>query len=128
MHESNLTAYLYPNDSLEVERLDTQYNILKILLDGRGCLSPFTQANPPHKVLDIATGSGCWAIDMGDEFPEARIIGTDLSPIQTDLVPPNVEFIIDDAYVSLSIVRQMRILTIIGPMNGLRGEIGVILI
>jgi tRNA G46 methylase TrmB len=82
MHESNLTAYLYPNGSLEVERLDTQYNILKILLDGRGCLSPFTQANPPHKVLDIATGSGCWAIDMGDEFPEARIIGTDLSPIQ----------------------------------------------
>uniref|UniRef100_A0A0D2YEW1 Methyltransferase n=1 Tax=Fusarium oxysporum (strain Fo5176) TaxID=660025 RepID=A0A0D2YEW1_FUSOF len=43
--------------------------------------------------------SGCWAIDMGDEFPEARIIGTDLSPIQTNLVPPNVEFIIDDAYV-----------------------------
>uniref|UniRef100_A0A0D2YHU1 Methyltransferase n=1 Tax=Fusarium oxysporum (strain Fo5176) TaxID=660025 RepID=A0A0D2YHU1_FUSOF len=41
--------------------------------------------------------SGCWAIDMGDEFPEARIIGTDLSPIQTNLVPPNVEFIIDDA-------------------------------
>ncbi|MGH2155860.1 hypothetical protein ACQ1ZV_14700, partial [Enterococcus faecalis] len=39
------------------------------------------------------------AIDMGDEFPEARIIGTDLSPIQTNLVPPNVEFIIDDAYV-----------------------------
>jgi hypothetical protein len=36
---------------------------------------------------------------MGDEFPEARIIGTDLSPIQTNLVPPNVEFIIDDAYV-----------------------------
>jgi hypothetical protein len=65
---------------------------------------------------------------MGDEFPEARIIGTDLSPIQTDLVPPNVEFIIDDAYVSLSFVRQMRILTIIGPMNGLRGETGVILI
>ncbi|KAI3573573.1 S-adenosyl-L-methionine-dependent methyltransferase [Fusarium oxysporum f. sp. albedinis] len=41
--------------------------------------------------------SGCWAIDMGDEFPEARIIGTDLSPIQANLVPPNVEFIIDDA-------------------------------
>ncbi|KAH7246760.1 S-adenosyl-L-methionine-dependent methyltransferase [Fusarium tricinctum] len=96
-HAYRAGSYLYPNDSLEVERLDTQYNILKILLDGRACLSPFTQASPPHKVLDIATGSGCWAIDMGDEFPEARIIGTDLSPIQTNLVPPNVEFIIDDA-------------------------------
>jgi methylase of polypeptide subunit release factors len=94
---ANVAAYHYPNDALEVERLDAQYDILKILLDGRAYLSPFSQENPPQKVLDIATGSGSWAIDMGDEYPEARIVGTDLSPIQSDLVPPNVEFIVDDA-------------------------------
>ncbi|KAJ4258026.1 hypothetical protein NW762_008164 [Fusarium torreyae] len=70
---------------------------MKILLDERSFLAPFTDDNPPHKVLDIATGSGSWAIDMGDEYSKCRIIGTDLSPIQTNLVPPNVEFIIDDA-------------------------------
>lgn len=30
------------------------------------------------------------------KFPGARVVGTDLSPIQPDWVPPNVEFIIDD--------------------------------
>jgi hypothetical protein len=52
-------------------------------------------------VLDIATGTGTWAIEMGDKYPEAEIIGTDLSPIQPDFVPPNVRFFIEDSYVFL---------------------------
>lgn len=80
-----------------MDRLDFQYDILKIVLDGRNYLAPWSQQNPPRKVLDVATGTGSWAIDMGDEFPEADIVGTDLSPIQATLVPPNVRFVIDDA-------------------------------
>jgi hypothetical protein len=34
---------------------------------------------------------------MGDEFPEAEVQGTDLSPIQPSSVPENVRFFIDDA-------------------------------
>ena len=34
---------------------------------------------------------------MGDMFPSATVIGTDLSPIQPTFVPPNVKFEIDDA-------------------------------
>ena len=34
------------------------------------------------KVLDVGTGTGIWAIEFGDEFPSAEIIGTDLSAIQ----------------------------------------------
>ena len=34
---------------------------------------------------------------MGDEFPDAEIIGTDLSATQPSWVPPNVKFEIDDA-------------------------------
>lgn len=30
-------------------------------------------------------------------YPEATIIGTDLSPIQPSWVPPNVQFFVDDA-------------------------------
>jgi SAM-dependent methyltransferase len=33
---------------------------------------------------------------MGDEFPEAEVIGTDISPIQPSWVPPNVKFEIED--------------------------------
>ena len=38
-------------------------------------------------------------MEMGDEFPQCDIIGTDLSPIQPEIVNPNVKFYIDDACV-----------------------------
>ncbi|KJK73605.1 hypothetical protein H634G_11114 [Metarhizium anisopliae BRIP 53293] len=61
-------------------------------------------------VLDMGTGTGDWAIDMGKLYRGAVIIGTDLSPIQRrkevsidarsilsyDKVPVNVEWIMDD--------------------------------
>ena len=95
------TAYHYPNDPEEVERLKIQHDIIKVVLDERNYFVPFSQENPPHKVLDIATGTGRWAIEMGDEFPNSKIIGTDLSPIQSSLVAPNVSFYVDDACVLL---------------------------
>ncbi|KAM5363321.1 hypothetical protein ACJA88_013632 [Fusarium oxysporum] len=48
-------------------------------------------------VLDIGTGTGIWAIDFADQYPNAQVIGTDLSPIQPDWVPPNVRFELEDA-------------------------------
>jgi SAM-dependent methyltransferase len=50
-----------------------------------------------HDVLDIATGTGIWAIEFAERFPSADVIGTDLSPIQPAYVPPNVHFEVDDA-------------------------------
>ena len=50
-----------------------------------------------HKVLDVGTGTGIWAIDFADQFPKAHVIGTDISPIQPSWVPPNCEFALDDA-------------------------------
>jgi len=34
---------------------------------------------------------------MGDEYPNASVIGNDLSAIQPPWVPPNVKFMLDDA-------------------------------
>ncbi|KAH6666537.1 S-adenosyl-L-methionine-dependent methyltransferase, partial [Plectosphaerella plurivora] len=49
------------------------------------------------RVLDIGTGTGLWAIQLGDQFPEAAsIVGNDLSPIQPSWTPPNVKFVVDD--------------------------------
>lgn len=36
-------------------------------------------------------------MDFADQFPNAHITGTDLSPIQPQWVPPNCHFEIDDA-------------------------------
>ena len=32
----------------------------------------------PHRVLDLGTGTGIWAIDYADEHPEAEVVGLDL--------------------------------------------------
>ena len=36
----------------------------------------------PAKILDVGTGTGIWAIEMGDDYPDTEIVGTDLSPTQ----------------------------------------------
>lgn len=95
-HAYRAGSYYYPNDPTENERLDEQYEILKFVLGGRNYLAPLSRHNPPKRVLDIATGTGTWAIDMGDEFPEAQIVGSDLSPSQPEYVPPNVRFFVED--------------------------------
>lgn len=51
---------------------------------------------PPKNVLDVATGTGIWAIQMAKRFPESNVIGTDLSLIQPE-GPPNCSFIKEDA-------------------------------
>ncbi|EQB45302.1 hypothetical protein CGLO_15852 [Colletotrichum gloeosporioides Cg-14] len=48
------------------------------------------------RVLDVGTGTGIWAIDFGEEHPDAEVIGFDLSPTMSDTVPPNVWFEVDD--------------------------------
>lgn len=44
----------------------------------------------------VVNRSHLWRI-VGDEYPEAEVIGIDLSPIQPSWVPPNVKFMVDDA-------------------------------
>ena len=45
------------------------------MLDGELHLAP---VKDPKWILDLGTGTGIWAIDMADKFPEANVIGTDL--------------------------------------------------
>ncbi|PVH70002.1 S-adenosyl-L-methionine-dependent methyltransferase [Cadophora sp. DSE1049] len=49
-----------------------------------------------QNILDMSTGTGIWAIDMGDQYSSANILGVDLSPIQPTWVPPNVRYMVDD--------------------------------
>ncbi|KAL2356158.1 S-adenosyl-L-methionine-dependent methyltransferase, partial [Cryomyces antarcticus] len=93
-HRYRHGSYLFPNDEIENDRLDLQYEILKMLFEGRAYFAPLKN---PKKILDIGTGTGIWPIEMAHQFPDCEITGTDLSPIQPQWVPDNVRFVIDDA-------------------------------
>ncbi|KAF2009447.1 S-adenosyl-L-methionine-dependent methyltransferase [Aaosphaeria arxii CBS 175.79] len=86
--------YFFPNDDEENDRLDLYHHIQTLRLDGELHLAPIGQ--DPQRILDIGTGTGIWAIDMGDKYPSAEVLGNDISPIQPSLVPPNVKFEVDD--------------------------------
>jgi SAM-dependent methyltransferase len=87
-------SYQYPNDEPEQARLNLCHDAFYSLLHHRHFLAPI---NPDGmRILDIGTGTGVWPIEMGNEHPSSQIIGIDLSPIQPQWAPPNVEFIIED--------------------------------
>jgi ubiquinone/menaquinone biosynthesis C-methylase UbiE len=78
--------YNLPNDDEENERLDLQHNLFLLTLDNKlGLSPPNLPGSKVKRVLDVGTGTGIWAIDFGDEHPEATVIGVDLSPSQPSL-------------------------------------------
>ncbi|CAK7218561.1 hypothetical protein SEUCBS140593_003588 [Sporothrix eucalyptigena] len=92
-HKYKEGKYLLPNDEQEQNRLDLQHHLATRLLEGKLYLAPI---GPVHRVLDFGTGTGIWAVEFAEQHPEADILGTDLSPIQPEYVPPNLRFEVDD--------------------------------
>ncbi|KAL3595893.1 hypothetical protein FPOAC2_10263 [Fusarium poae] len=93
-HAFRAGTYLLPNDDKEQDRMDLVHHLYGLLLGGKLFLAPIP--HEPHRVLDLGTGTGIWAMDFADEYPSAEVIGTDLSPIQPKWTPPNCFFEVDD--------------------------------
>ncbi|KAF2457724.1 S-adenosyl-L-methionine-dependent methyltransferase [Lineolata rhizophorae] len=84
---------MFPNDEQEQDRLDLVHHVY--LLTQKGALFAAPIKNP-KRALDIGTGTGLWALDFADQFPDCQVIGVDISPIQPNWVAPNCQFIVDD--------------------------------
>ncbi|KAK7413131.1 hypothetical protein QQX98_008017 [Neonectria punicea] len=91
--ERGNAEYWGPIDEAFHKGMDINHHVLTLLAGDKLHLAPLSDV---QKVVDIGTGTGIWAIDFADEFPNASVIGTDLAPIQPSWVPPNLEFQIDD--------------------------------
>ncbi|KAK6359315.1 hypothetical protein TWF696_000477 [Orbilia brochopaga] len=87
-------AWPVPNDERQQNQMELFHQVYSLRLSGRLYLAPITQN--PRKILDVGTGTGIWALEVGDLYPNAVVIGNDISPIQPRWVPPNVKFEIDD--------------------------------
>ncbi|KAH6689653.1 S-adenosyl-L-methionine-dependent methyltransferase [Plectosphaerella plurivora] len=88
-------AYVMPNDDRELDRLDMTHLMNVKAVGNKLFLAPLEEEKV-QKILDIGTGTGIWAIEMGELYPGAEVLGNDLSPVQPAWVPPNVKFEVDD--------------------------------
>ncbi|KAF5644650.1 methyltransferase [Fusarium tjaetaba] len=93
-HSFRAGAYNFPNDDIEQEREDMKHAMVRLLSGQKLHFAPLDEN--PQNILDIGTGTGIWAIEMGEQYPSAHVLGIDLSPIQPTWLPPNVHFMVDD--------------------------------
>ena len=71
----------------ELDRLDITHQMIRITMGNKLYFSPIGEN--VERVLDVGTGTGIWAIEMGDQFPNAEIVGTDLSAVQPTWYSPS---------------------------------------
>lgn len=51
-----------------------------------------------NDTLDIGTGTGIWAKQFGRQYSNTKVVGTNLSLIQTLInIPPNCNFVREDS-------------------------------
>ncbi|CAF3526880.1 unnamed protein product [Fusarium graminearum] len=110
--ERGNTDYWGPIDEAGQEAMDINHHVLTLLMGNKLYLAPLSKdiqvytgdvsmlttltCTDTKAAIDIGTGTGIWAIEFADQFPNASVIGTDLAPIQPSWVPANLQFQIDD--------------------------------
>ncbi|KAF2672387.1 S-adenosyl-L-methionine-dependent methyltransferase [Microthyrium microscopicum] len=93
-HGYDAGVYMLPNDEAEQDRLDLQHHVFRISVDGKLFLAPIPK--DVQSVLDVGCGTGIWTIEFADDYPNASVLGVDLSPIQPAYVPVNCSFRVDN--------------------------------
>ncbi len=69
--------YILPSDGEEINRLDFQHYMLRYALKGNFA-APVGQ---PLAILDVACGTGRWCAEMAALYPQANVVGLDMTPL-----------------------------------------------
>ncbi|PTU22997.1 hypothetical protein P175DRAFT_0507754 [Aspergillus ochraceoroseus IBT 24754] len=82
--------YMLPCDEQEQDRLDIFHKLFTVARVSDGLIYA------PHptggRFLDLGCGTGIWAIEVANKYPDAFVVGVDLAPIQPPNQPKNCEF------------------------------------
>jgi len=71
------------NPSVLIPRPETEH-LIEVALERLG-----ERRNAPLRIADVGTGSGCIAVALAREFPQAQITATDISPAALDIAQRN---------------------------------------
>ncbi|KAH0584948.1 hypothetical protein H2248_008219 [Termitomyces sp. 'cryptogamus'] len=90
VHDTN-QPYYSPNNAPEWERLDDLHRGIDAYLGHKLSLGP--SVHNVKKILEIGCGSGAWAIQAAQAYPEATVIAIDISPLPSRPLPSNMQFL-----------------------------------
>ncbi|EGE06322.1 hypothetical protein TEQG_05325 [Trichophyton equinum CBS 127.97] len=86
--------YFAPIDDEEIERLELEQQLFSKVFDDRIIFPPVQQLD---KVLDCGYGSGTWAVEIAEQYPDCEVTGIDISPhMKPDDTPDNLWLQVDD--------------------------------
>ncbi|KAI8355098.1 S-adenosyl-L-methionine-dependent methyltransferase [Choanephora cucurbitarum] len=104
-HGVTNSAYWFPNDNEEMDRLVGQHFAVKSLFEGNireSILKGLDMENKPAMVLDVGCGPGTWIMDVATRYPQSEFIGIDLCDVFPNRIrPPNVTFQVGNVLESL---------------------------
>ncbi|KAL7961775.1 S-adenosyl-L-methionine-dependent methyltransferase [Trichoderma compactum] len=87
-------TYFAPIDEEEMTRLGEMHSMLRTVFDNRLIFPPVSK---PEKILECGFGAADWAVDVAEHYPDAEVVGLDISPhMIPEVLPDNLELQVDD--------------------------------
>ncbi|KAK7219781.1 hypothetical protein V2G26_007784 [Clonostachys chloroleuca] len=100
VNSSSTSTSLGHNDPFQLDtpqmrkEIKAEHTIFCQLENGKLFRAPIDE---PHKVLDIGSGSGEWALNLLEKYPNTEVVMMDINPPQRHMVPSRYKTYIDDA-------------------------------
>ncbi|CAI6089231.1 unnamed protein product, partial [Clonostachys chloroleuca] len=98
VNSSSTSTSLGHNDPFQLDtprkEIKAEHTIFCQLENGKLFRAPIDE---PHKVLDIGSGSGEWALNLLEKYPNTEVVMMDINPPQRHKVPSRCKIYIDDA-------------------------------
>ena len=107
LRDTRTIPYPLRNDNDEEHQRLKQIHLCQLAFWGKNILAPISLS--PSLIgyfilkmfsyliiVDIGTGSGLWAKEVAEQYPTAKVIGTDISSVTIPNVPVNCEFKVEN--------------------------------